>query len=214
MGANVDTARREDERLGWLGNLGQPSQEDVRATVDTLCQSHAQRLAALVASSDDAILSLDLDGTIATWNRGVQDFFGYAADEVIGKSILSLLPTERQAEEPNILAHVGRGEHVQHYETVRLCKDGRRVAVSLSVSPIMDAGGTIIGASKIARDITAHKLTEEALAKRAAEQIALYQFTDRLFRARSVNDVYKAARGCTLARMVLECPGSVHSLFG
>jgi PAS domain S-box-containing protein len=183
----------QSERPGILGGLAQRLQEGVRATIVALWQSHAQRLAALVESSDDAILSVDFDATIATWNRGAEELFGYAPDEIVGKSVSVLIPADRQDEEPKILERVGRGEHVQHYETVRLRKDGRCFPVSLSVSPIIDAGGTIIGACKIARDMTERKRAEEALAKRADEQAALYEFTDRLFRAGSVVDIYEAA---------------------
>jgi PAS domain S-box-containing protein len=168
-------------------------QDGVRATIEALGQSHAQRLAAIVESSDDAILSVDLHGTIATWNKSAERLYGYEADEVIGKSVTVLVPADRQEEEPKILGRVGRGDHIQHFETVRLRKDGRPIVVSLTVSPIADTSGTIIGASKIARDITERKRVEAALAKRADEQVALYQFTDRLFRAASRNEVYDAA---------------------
>ena len=205
-----DSKSSQSERPGILGGLAQRLQEGVRATIVALGQSHAQRLAALVESSDDAILSVDLDATIATWNRGAEELFGYAPDEIIGKSVTILIPADRQDEEPKILERVGRGEHVQHYETVRLRKDGRCVPVSLSVSPIMDGGGTIIGACKIARDVTERKRAEEALAKRAHEQAALYEFTDRLFRAGSVDDIYEAALdsivralGCERASILL-----------
>ena len=106
-----------------------------------LGQSHAQRLAAIVETSSDAILSVDLDGIIATWNRGAEKLLGYTAEETIGKPITMLIPAERQHEEPEILERIGRGERVQDFETERLRKDGSPIAVSLSVSPIMDAGG-------------------------------------------------------------------------
>ena len=132
----------QSERPGILGGLVQRLQEGVRATIVALGQSHAQRLAAVVESSDDAILSLDLDGTIATWNGGAEKLFGYDAEEIVGRSVTILIPADRAGEEPAILERVGRGEHVQHYETVRLRKDGRTVPVSLSVSPIVDSAGT------------------------------------------------------------------------
>jgi len=196
LGKTLDTGNPEgaqSERPGILGGLAQRLQDGVRATIEALGQSHAQQLAAVVQSSDDAILSVDLDGIIATWNNGAEQLFGYAAEEIIGKSVTVLIPADRQEKEPKILERIGRGEHVQHYETVRLRKDGHLVVVSLTVSPIADNSGTVIGASKIARDITERKRVEEALAKRADEQAALYQFTDRLFRAASRNDVYDAA---------------------
>jgi PAS domain S-box-containing protein len=205
-----DEQSGQAERPGILGSLAQRLQEGVRATIVALGQSHAQRLAALVESSDDAIVSVDLDATIATWNRGAEKLFGYGAEEIIGKSVTILIPTDRQGEEPNILERIGRGEHLQRYETVRLRKDGGAIPVSLSVSPIMGTGGTIIGASKIARDITERKRAEEALAKRLDEQAALYQFTDRLFRGGSVDDIFEAAldaivraMGCERASVLL-----------
>jgi PAS domain S-box-containing protein len=117
--------------------------KSVRATIEALGQSQAQRLAAIVESSDDAILSVDLEGTIATWNRGAEKLFGYLSEEVIGGSVLMLIPADRQSEEPDILERIRRGEHVKHYETVRRSKDGRPVPVSLSVSPIIDASGVV-----------------------------------------------------------------------
>jgi PAS domain S-box-containing protein len=181
------------ERAGILGGLAQRLQEGVRATIVALGQSDAQRLAAIVQSSDDAILSVDLEGIIATWNRGAERLFGYTTEEVIGQPVEMLIPSNRRGEEPRILARVRNGEHVEHYETIRLGKDGRRIPVSLTVSPIVDAAGEVIGASKIARDITDRKRAEEALAKRAEEQAALYEFTDRLLRASAAEEIYDAA---------------------
>ena len=113
-----------------------------------------QLLAAIVESSDDAIVSKDLDGVVATWNKGAERLFGYSAAEMIGRPIAILIPADRQDEEPQILARVRRGERVETYETVRQRKDGSLVDVALTVSPIKDAKGKIVGASKIARDIT------------------------------------------------------------
>ena len=121
------------------------------------------RLSAIVQSSDDAILSKDLNGIIMSWNRGAESIFGYTPDEVIGKPVSILIPAERANEEPNILARLRRGERIDHYETVRRRKDGSLVEISLSVSPVIDERGTIIGASKIARDISDRKRAERAL---------------------------------------------------
>jgi PAS domain S-box-containing protein len=120
-------------------------------------------LAAVVESSDDAILSKDLNGIIATFNQGAERLFGYKAREVIGKPITILIPPDRQHEEPEILGRIRRGERVNQYETVRRRKDGTLVDVSLTVSPVKDDRGGIIGASKIARDITERKLSEARL---------------------------------------------------
>ncbi len=116
-----------------------------------------QRLASIVEFSDDAIVSKDLDGIIKTWNLGAERLFGYTAEEVIGKSITLLIPMDRRDEECDILSRLRRGERIDHYETVRRRKDGSLVEVSLTVSPLRNAEGRIIGAAKTARDITARR---------------------------------------------------------
>ena len=137
-----------------------------------------QRLSAIVESSDDAILSKNLDGIIMSWNRGAERLFGYSAEEMIGKSVTILIPAERQDEEPHILGRIRRGEHIEHYETVRLRKDGSLIDISLSVSPIKGAGGKIIGASKIARDISERK---QAQARQDMLTRELHHRTKNLF---------------------------------
>ncbi|HEY9421286.1 MAG TPA: PAS domain S-box protein [Thermoanaerobaculia bacterium] len=126
------------------------------------------RLAAIVASSQDAIVSKTLDSIIQTWNAGAERIFGYKAEEAVGRSITLIIPPERLDEEREILARLTRGEAIEHYETVRMAKDGRRLNISLTISPLRDAEGHIIGASKVARDITERRQAEEAL--RASEQ--------------------------------------------
>jgi PAS domain S-box-containing protein len=121
----------------------------------------AQHYAAIVESSDDAILSKDLDGVITSWNRGAQRLFGYTAEEAVGSSLTMIIPTDRHDEEPMILERVRRGERIDHYETVRQRKDGSLVDISITVSPIKDEKGEIVGASKIARDITQLKRARE-----------------------------------------------------
>ncbi len=121
----------------------------------------AQRLATVVEFSDDAILTKDLDGVITSWNRGAERLFGYKADETIGRPITILIPHDRLDEEREILGRIRRGERVDHYETVRRCKDGSLLDISLTVSPLMDAQGKIVGASKIARDITERRQAQE-----------------------------------------------------
>lgn len=128
------------------------------------------RLAAIVESSDDAILSKSLDGTIQTWNAAAERLFGYKAGEIIGQSILRLLPADRVAEEADIIARLRRGEACDHIETVRVARDGRRINVSVTISPLRNADGVVIGASKIVRDITERVQTSEALA--AAMRVA------------------------------------------
>lgn len=121
----------------------------------------SQRLAAIVESSHDAILSKDVNGIITSWNRGAERLYGYREDEVLGRSVTLLIPLDRQDEEPRILARIRSGERIEHYETVRQKKDGSLVDVSLSVSPIFDGAGKVIGASKIARDISERRRAEE-----------------------------------------------------
>jgi PAS domain S-box-containing protein len=121
------------------------------------------RLAAIVESSDDAIISKTLDGIVTSWNRGAQEIYGYSAEEIVGKPISVLAPPERYNEIPDILEKVRRGERLDHYETVRLKKDGDRINVSITVSPITDSAGNVVGASTIARDITERKRAEEAV---------------------------------------------------
>ncbi len=120
-------------------------------------------LATIVDTSDDAIISKDLDGVIQTWNRGAERIFGYTADEVVGKPVTILMPPEQQDEEPEILARLRGGERIDHYQTVRRRKDGSVIDISLTVSPVSDASGRIIAASKIARDITKQKRAEAEL---------------------------------------------------
>jgi two-component system CheB/CheR fusion protein len=124
-------------------------------------QRTEERLAAIIESSEDAVISKNLDGVIMSWNRGAERLFGYTADEAIGRPVTMLIPPERIDEEPGILARIRRGERIDHYDTVRRRKDGSAIDISLTVSPIRDADGTIIGASKIARDITERKQAEQ-----------------------------------------------------
>ena len=124
-------------------------------------------LAAIIDSADDAIITKTLDGIISTWNPGAERIFGYAAEEVIGKSVTILIPEDHIDEEPEILRRIRSGERVEHYETVRLHKDGHPIDISLSVSPINAPDGTVIGASKIARDISERKRSEQALAEQS-----------------------------------------------
>jgi len=145
----------------------------------------SRRLAAIVESSDAAIISKDLNGNITSWNRGAERLFGYQAEEVIGLPITILLPPERRNEEPNILDRIRRGERVEHYETLRQCKDGRLIEISLTVSPIKDAEGKIIGASKISRDISGQKRAERELERAHKEVLAASRAKDDFLAALS-----------------------------
>ncbi|HYX20090.1 MAG TPA: PAS domain-containing sensor histidine kinase [Thermoanaerobaculia bacterium] len=121
---------------------------------------NARRYEAIVESSDDAIISKALDGTIMSWNPAAERLFGYTADEMIGKPISVLMPEERHDDMESILGRIRRGERIEHYETVRVSKTGRKIPVSLSVSPVRDASGRIVGAAKIARDISGRRRAE------------------------------------------------------
>ncbi|TMJ83508.1 MAG: PAS domain S-box protein [Alphaproteobacteria bacterium] len=154
-------------------------------------------LAAIVVSSDDAIISKTLDGVITSWNGGAARIFGYEPSEMIGQSILRLIPPELHGEESEILARLQRGERIDHYETVRVAKDGRRVDVSLTVSPLRDRSGKVVGASKVGRDITERKRAEklqriltDELSHRVRNTLATVQAiaSQSLARARSPND--------------------------
>ena len=167
-------ARRSDGEWRWLLCRGVPYCNPegtllgyIGTSTDIHEQRHAgeisQRLAAIVECSDDAIVGKDLNGVITSWNKGAERIFGYSAEEAIGQSIYMLIPPERQQEEPGILARLRRGERIEHYETVRRRKDGSLIHISLTVSPVRNRAGTIVGASKIARDITQRIRREQAL---------------------------------------------------
>jgi two-component system CheB/CheR fusion protein len=141
-------------------------------TVQKAAARAAQHLAAIVDSSDDAIVSKRLDGTVTSWNKAAERIFGYTADEMIGQPITRLFPEERLQEEPRIIAQISEGKRVEHFDTVRKTKDGRRIYVSLTISPIRDSQGRIVGASKIARDISERKKTEEKLQMEVAHRRA------------------------------------------
>lgn len=146
-------------------------------------------LAAIVESSDDAIITKDLDGIITSWNRGAEIVFGYAADEAIGRSVSMLIPEDRQNEEPDILRRIRNGEKIDHYETLRIRKDGELINISLTVSPVRDGTGKIIGASKIARDITLRTRSERAERKVGyLKRIVTAQELERQRMARDLHD--------------------------
>jgi PAS domain S-box-containing protein len=134
------------------------------------------RMAAIVESSDDAIIGKDLDGIVSSWNKGAARIFGYSAQEMIGQSVLRIVPPERAPEEQAILSHIAQGQSIEHSETIRQTKDGRLIDVSISVSPIRDISGKVIGASKIARDITASKHLELQL-RQSQKMEAIGQLT-------------------------------------
>lgn len=155
--SELDAALTLARLLGFA--LARLASEEARR----LAERDAQQLASIVESSTDAIVSKSLDGIIQTWNDGALRLFGYSADEAVGKPIAMLIPSDRQDEEPRILAKIKAGERVEHFETIRRRKDGSLIDISLTISPIRDRTGRVIGASKIARDITERKLAEKRL---------------------------------------------------
>jgi PAS domain S-box-containing protein len=171
-------------------------------------QVHA-RLAAIIDSSDDAIISKTLDGFIVTWNAAAERLLGYTAAEVVGRPIAVVIPPERSEEEPRILQQLQRGERVDHFETVRLAKDGSRIDVSLTISTVKDAEGKIIGASKIMRDIRDRKRSEQALKQSEVRYRRLFESArDGMLildadtgRITDANPVMLRSLGCTLEEL-------------
>jgi PAS domain S-box-containing protein len=172
-----------------------------------------QRLASIVESSDDAIVSKTLDGIITSWNKGAERIFGYMAEEIVGKSIRVLIPPEYQGEEDTIIERIRGGHRIEHYETIRQRKHGSLITVSLTVSPVKNAEGKIIGASKIARDITERKRSEAqiSLLAREAEHrtkniLATVQATVHLTQAETTDGFKSAIEGR------IQALANVHSL--
>jgi PAS domain S-box-containing protein len=156
--AHDELEMRVEQRTAELAEANEELQQEIAG--HKKAQEEILRLAAIVESSEDAIIGMTLDGIIVTWNRGAEHLYGYAADEILGQPLAVLMEPDRSDEMGHILEKMKRGERLHHFETVRVRKDGRRVQVSLSISPIKDASGRIVGASTIARDITERKESE------------------------------------------------------
>ncbi len=182
-----------------------------------------RQAAAIIENSDDAIISKDLDGRILSWNRGAERLYGYTAEEAVGQPVTMLIPDDRPDEEPSILARIRAGERVDHYETVRVRKDGTPIEISLTISPVRNADGRVVGASKIARDITGRKATERAL-REQTEALATINELGRVISAeldlhRMVQAVTDAATELTGARFgsffynVLNEEGASYTLY-
>jgi PAS domain S-box-containing protein len=202
-----DQGRRfESEDLRLMTDLGTFAASAYQAV---LSLNAIQAVAAVVESSDDAIVTKNLSGIITSWNRGAEQIFGYKPEEVIGKSVNILIPADHPNEEPEILERIGRGERINHYETIRIRKDGTPLDISLTVSPVRDSSGKIIGASKIARDITERNRIESerrrteahnSILAREAEHrtkniLTTVQATVRLTQAENVADFKSAIEG-------------------
>src|SRR5580704_3853278 len=224
---------KADGKVGWLSGYGRvlDRQADGKAhhlinvatditerkNAEAALRESEQRsrwLASIVESSDDAIVSKNLDGIITSWNRGAERIFGYTAEEAVGRPITIVIPQDRQDEERTILTRIRRGERIDHFETVREGKHGSRIVVSLTVSPVKNAEGTIVGASKIARDVTAQKRAQEQIATLAREAehrsknlLAAVQATVKLSQSDTLEGLKQAIEGRIRALAI------VHSLF-
>jgi PAS domain S-box-containing protein len=177
-------------------------------------EQRLRSLASIVESSDDAIVSKNLDGIIANWNRGAERIFGYTSEEAIGQPITIVIPADRQSEEREILTRIRGGEHIDHFETIRQRKDGGLIVVSLTISPVKDDDGKIVGASKIARDITEQKRNQELISTLAREAehrsknlLATVQATVRLSQSETPDGLKRAIEGR------IQALANVHSLF-
>jgi PAS domain S-box-containing protein len=164
--------------LGGMFHLGLGVPEDASAH---MARTEAL-LAAIVASSEDAIASKTLEGIVTSWNQGAERLFGYSSEEMVGQSILRIIPRELHAEEDHILSELRRGNRIERYETERLHKDGRRLHISLTISPIRDVSGTVIGAAKVAHDVTELRERQAQLKQIAADRELLLQ-SERAARA-------------------------------
>ena len=207
-----DIRRFDAEDLRVLTNLGTFAGA---AYQSRLALAEAQRIASVIDTSADAIVGKTLDGTITTWNLGATHLFGYMAEEIIGQNISVLIPPDRQGEERAIIERIQHGERIEHYETIRRRKDGSLVPISLSVSPIRNNDGKIIGASKVARDISERKQKEEHIAllsrevdHRSKNLLSLVQATVRLARGDTPAALKKAIEGR------IHALANVHSLLG
>ena len=185
-----------DGSAGWFDVNVQPAPEgivifSVDITGRKRVEEMRQQLAAIVESSDDAIIGKTLGGIITSWNAGAERLFGYPAAEALGQPLLMLVPPERRDEEPEILARLARGENIDHFETVRVRKGGARVHVSATVSPIRDAQGQVIGASKIARDITDRKLAQFHLQAQLERLSLLDQITSAIGARQDLQSIYQ-----------------------
>jgi PAS domain S-box-containing protein len=184
----------EDERMMQsLGSFASSAYQtllsldalEMEASERRVLEKGTNLLAAIVDSSDDAIVSKTLDGTITSWNKSAEQLFGHTAQEAVGQHIFLVIPPDRRSEETEIIERVTRGERVVHFETIRLRKDGTPVEVSLSISPVKDTNGTIVGASKIARDISVAKRAEQALRESEERLRNLSESLDGQVRART-----------------------------
>ena len=183
-------------------------------TENMLAEERLRSLASIVETSNDAIVSTNLDGIITSWNSAAERIFGYTADEAIGQPITIVIPEDRHSEERDILTRIRRGERIDHFVTVRRSKHGALIIISLTVSPVKNSDGTIVGASKIARDITEQKRTQDHIATLAREaehrsknMLATVQAAVHLSQANTLEGLKQAIEGR------IQALANVHSLF-
>jgi len=193
---NIFPVRNSKGRLTAYGTVTRD------LTAAKFAEKGLQSLASIVETSDDAIVSKDLDGIITSWNRGAERIFGYTAKEAVGQPITILIPVDRQSEEREILTRIRRGERIDHFETIRQRKNGNLITVSLTVSPVKGPSGKVTGASKIARDITEQKRSQELISTLAREAehrsknlLATVQAAVHLSRADTPENLKKAIDG-------------------
>jgi PAS domain S-box-containing protein len=183
----ASSGRTDEERFRTIALLEQKAKSlEIEIAKRKRIEDRGRLLAAIVESSDDAIISKDLNGIITSWNNGAERMFGYTAAEIVGHPVTELIPPDRQQEEPDILARLRNGLRIDHYETIRRRKDGSDIDVSLTVSPVKDETGKTVGASKIARDITERKRAE-------LQQQVLYELASAVNRSVALPEIYHAA---------------------
>jgi len=202
----VPVGRRNESELQRNPLVSEPARERAERL--------ANLLASIVESSNDAIVSKNLDGIITSWNKAAERIFGYSAPEAIGQPITLVIPKDRQSEEREILTRIRRGERIDHYETVRQRKDGSSIIVSLTVSPVKDAHGNIVGASKIARDITEQKRTQEQISVLARE--AEHRSKNILSNVQAIINLSQSDTSESLKEVIsgrIQAMANVHSLF-